>query len=272
VLAWRPKGRVAGKGATTELRRLRRRHYDFRHKLIKRSGAGEMLAPTLGAGSPGTTYGGKEVKRAVAVLVVLMMLAVPAALMVPRGADAAETITIFTQERSSMQPALYACYNVADLRDDGGFNGGVGGACDGTDGTADGKTMVTLLGPCSPCRVTQSLPVKPNDQPTDYLLEPSQQGSSSQTYTFTNFLKPYIVVTMINVKTGKMLKGGCIGVERPGVPGTGMRICDGVPNGGDQDGKKNGKIKTKRLPTPSQEPETLTYKVAGSTPGSRQRR
>jgi len=214
------------------------------------------------------TYGGSGVKRVVAVLVILMMLALPAAFMVPRGADAAETITIFTKERGSVKPALYACYTVADLNN-GQFNGGVGGSCDANDGTADGKTVVNLTGICDPCRITQKLVDKPNDQPTDYLLEPAQDGSSSQVYTFKNFLKPYIVVTMINVKTGKPFKGACIGLSRPGVPGTGSRICDGNPGGGDadRDGRVNGKIKTKRLPTPDGRPVTLTYEVAGSTPG-----
>jgi hypothetical protein len=203
----------------------------------------------------------------VPLVMLLVLLAGPTALVVPRTAKAAEALTIVTKERGSGNPALHACYTVADLRDDGGFNGGVGGACDGHDGTADGTTVVTLLGPCSPCRVTQGLPDQPNDQPTDYLLEPSQEGSSGQTYTFENFLKPYIVVSMINAKTKKKFKGACIGVSRPGVAGTGMRICDGVPNGGDQDGRKNGKITTKRLPTPDGKPATLTYEVAGSTPG-----
>jgi hypothetical protein len=78
---------------------------------------------------------------------------------------------------------------------------------------------------------------------------------------------------MINVKTGKPFKGACIGLSRPGVSGSGSRICDGNPGGGDadQDGRTNGKIKTKRLPTPSQRPETLTYEVAGSTPGYKAR-
>jgi len=215
-----------------------------------------------------TSFSSSAARRGIArLLLVLVMLAGPAALVVPRAAEAADTITIFTKERGSLKPALYACYTVADLNESGGFNGGVGGACDGNDGTADGTTVVNLTGPCDPCQVTQGLPDKPNDQPTDYLLEPAQVGSSSQTYTFKNFLKPYIIVTMINTKTDKPFKGACIGLSQPGVSGSGMRICDGVPNGGDQDGRTNGKIKTKRLPTPDGKPATLTYKVAGSTPG-----
>jgi hypothetical protein len=209
-------------------------------------------------------------KRVIWLLTIVVMLAGPVVLVVPRAAEAADTMTIFTQERGSLKPALYACYTIADL-ENGQFNGGAGGGCDIDDGPADGKTIVNLTGPCDPCLVTQGLPDKPNDQPTDYLREEPQTGSQGQTYTFTNFLKPYFVVTMINVKTGKPFKGACIGLSRPGVGGFGMRICDGVPNGGDQDGRKNGKIKTKRLGTPSQEPETLTYEVAGSTPGYKAR-
>jgi hypothetical protein len=204
----------------------------------------------------------------VRVLAVLVVLAGPVALVVPKAAEAAETITIVTKEQGSGNPALHACYTVADLNN-GQFNGGVGGACDGNDGTADGTTVVNLTGPCDPCRVTQGLPDQPNDQPTDYLREPDQQGTSSETYTFTNFLKPYIVVTMIKANSGKKFKGACIGVSQPGVAGTGMRICDGNPGGGDADKdlKVNGKIKTKRLPTPGNQPVTLTYEVDGSTPG-----
>ncbi len=215
-----------------------------------------------------TSFWSSGIRRGIVrLLMVLVLLAGPVALVVPRAA-AAETMTIITTERGSGNPALHACYTVADLNN-GQVNGGVGGSCDGNDGTADGTTVVTLLGPCDPCRVTQGLPNKPNNQPTDYLLEPSQEGNSSQTYTFTNFLKPYIVVTMINVKTGKKFKGACIGLSQPGVSGSGSRICDGNPGGGDadQDGRKNGKITTKRLPTPGGQPVILTYEVAGSTPG-----
>ena len=119
-------------------------------------------------------------RRIVQLLMVLVMLAGPVALIVPRAAEAADTITIVTKERGSLKPALHACYTVEDLRDDGGGNGGVGGACDGADGAADGTTVVTVA-PCSPCRVTQHLPAQPNHQPTDYLLEPQQTGTQSET-------------------------------------------------------------------------------------------
>ena len=48
-----------------------------------------------------------------------------------------------------------------------------------------------------------------------------------------------------------------------------MGICDGNPNGGDgdQDGRRNGKITTKRLPTTDNTPLTHTWQVADSTPG-----
>jgi hypothetical protein len=118
-------------------------------------------------------------KRVIWLLTIVVMLAGPVALVVPRAAEAADTMTIVTKERGSGNPALHACYTVVDLNN-GQPNGGAGGSCDGNDGTADGTTVVNLTGPCDPCRVTQGLPDQFNDQPTDYLLEPPQEGTSSQ--------------------------------------------------------------------------------------------
>jgi hypothetical protein len=199
--------------------------------------------------------GAREMKRAVAVLAVLMMLAGPLAIAVPQAAGAGEPITIFTQERGSLKPALYACYSLTDLPggSSGASGGGQGRFCDnGQDGdaSADGKVIATPSGECDPCRVTQGLPAKPDSTPPDYLLQPYQDGPSGATFTFRNFLKPSIVVTLQDAKTGKPVKGACIAVGKEGQGGE-LAACDGDrANGrGDLDGKKNGKIKTARLST-----------------------
>ncbi len=207
-------------------------------------------------------------RRTIALLTMAALLAIaafPLGLVAPQSARAAGTITVNTVERGSGNPAPYAKYCVEDLTDSGTGNGGVGCATD-TDG--DGTTVVEVA-PCDPCRVTQALPEQPNGQPTDYLLEEPQLTSVGGTLTFNNFLKPYIVVTIRNAKTGKLVKGACIGVSRPNVAGTGFGVCDGNPNGGnaDRDGRKNGKIRTARLPTPDGRPATLNYKVENKTPG-----
>lgn len=201
-------------------------------------------------------------KRVAIVLALVAVLAMPVALVGPPAAEAAGTITVVTKERGSGGPARYACYTVEDLRDDGGGNGGVGGACDDADGSADGTTTVNLLGPCSPCRVSQSLPDLPDDSPTPYLREPSQVGAEGQTFTFENFLKPFLVVTARDLKTGKLVKGACIAVVDLDQGGADYAGCDGtLVNGhGDQDGKRNGKIKTTRLPN------TGNFRVQVKTP------
>ncbi len=226
-------------------------------------------------------------KRAVSVLAVLTMMAVPMAWPGQPAAGAGDPVTIHAVERGSNNPVLYACYTLTDLNN-GTPNGSPGGGCDGKvgddDGVVNGTVVVSPGGECDPCRVTQSLPPQPAGTPhngpkpvggSSYLLElPAyKDGPSGGTFTFRNFFKPYIVVTMINVKTGKPFKGACIGVSRPGVSGTGMGICDGNSNGGDadQDGRTNGRITTKRLPTPEGNAVPLTWKVAGSTPGYKAR-
>lgn len=202
--------------------------------------------------------------RAIVLSALLVILAAPLALVHPQPAAAAGTITVITVERGSGKPAPYAKYCVSDLREDGGLNGGVGCATD-TDG--DGTTHVQVA-PCDPCHVAQALPEQPDGQPTDYLLEEPQITSLGGTLTFRNFLKPYFVVTLRDAQTGNLVKGGCILMSRPNVGGSGFGACDGNPNGGnaDRDGRKNGKIRTARLPTPDGRPATLTYKVENTTP------
>ena len=188
-------------------------------------------------------------RRTVSVLAVLALLAVPLGLARPAAVAAAGTITVETKERGSEGPALHACYSVADLTESGGFNGGVGGACDGDDGAADGRTVVNLKLPCSPCRVSQGLPDKPDGRPTDYLPEPPQTGAEGQTFTFRNFLKPYLVVTTLDARTGQRVEGACIAVVDVDRGGGAFAGCDGtlVNGSGDQDGQRNGKIQTTRL-------------------------
>ena len=94
------------------------------------------------------------------------------------------------------------------------------------------------------------MPKNPDNSAIDYLPEPSQDGAFAQTYIFENFLKPYLVVTARDAKTGKLVKGACIGIHDNVEGGNDFAGCDGkLVNGhGDQDGRKNGKIKTIRLP------------------------
>ncbi len=149
-------------------------------------------------------------RRVVPAMALVAMLVVPFGLAGPPAASAQGTITVETKERGSEEPALYACYNVQD-RSNGSGTGAVGAACDGDDGLIDGTTVVTVSN-CNPCRVSQSLPDKPDDQPTDYLLEPFQDGSEGDTFTFRNFLKPYFVVTARDSRTGNPVKGACVAV------------------------------------------------------------
>lgn len=185
-------------------------------------------------------------KRMVSVLAVLTLLVVPLDLARPSTAAAGSTMTILTKERGSGDPALYACYSVEDLTDAGTGNGGVGGGCDGDDGAADGTTLLTGLAPCDPCRVTQKLPDQPDDQPTQYLLEPQQVGGAGQMYTFANFLKPYLVVTALDARTGVRVPEACVAVADVDRGGAVFGGCDGQPS--DRDGRRDGKIETPRLP------------------------
>lgn len=183
-------------------------------------------------------------RRTIALLTMAALLAIaafPLGLVAPQSARAASTITVETVERDSGDPVPYACYTVADLNENGNFNGGVGGDCD-EDG--DGTTQVDVA-PCDPCRVTQGLPDQPNDQPTDYLLEPDQEGGADKTaYTFRNFLKPFLVVTVKDARTGKLVEGACISVAPPGGGGV-AGGCDG--DAADLDEQSNGKVQTKRV-------------------------
>ncbi len=183
--------------------------------------------------------------RMMTVLTLLAALAVPLGVTNPPAASAAGTITVETKERGSEGPAPYACYTVEDMSNGTG-NGAVGGACDG-DG--DGTTVVPV-GDCDPCRVSQSLPEQPNGQPTDYLLEQPQTGAVGQTFTFWNFLKPYFVVTTVDARTGQRVPGACIGVQDLDAGGAPFAGCDGNAAGGagDQDGLRDGRITTRRLP------------------------
>ena len=198
--------------------------------------------------------------RMLTVSMLLAALAVPLGLANPPAASAAGTITVGTKERGSEGPALYACYSVEDLTDAGTGNGGVGAACDGDDGAVDGTTRVRVAD-CSPCRVSQSLREKPNNQPNDYLLEPSQTGAEGQTFVFRNFLRPYLVVTAVDAQSGKPLEGACIAVEDRDRGGTSFGGCDGnAASGlGDQDGQRDGRITTRRL-------NTGTYRVHQKSP------
>jgi hypothetical protein len=201
-------------------------------------------------------------KHTVSLLAILMMLAMPAALAGPIPAEAAESpITIFAEERGSSRPARYACYTLTVQG-----QGGRGAGCDdGLNGdVADGKVVITPTGECSPCIVTQSLPDKPDDSRTDYLPEDPQVTQPGGTVTFRNFLKPYIVVTIIDAKTGKPVKGACIGAGPEGEVFS-LAACDGNANGGDadQDGKTNGKIKTRRLDKPGIYTVANTFVPAG---------
>jgi len=193
-------------------------------------------------------------KRAISVLAAAMMLTVPMALAGPSPAAAGETVTIHTKERGSEKPALYACYTLTDLPGGDRVDGGLGRFCDGSsfdaDGTANGTVVVATSAECDPCRVEQGLPDKPDGTPTDYLVEPAQERSPSAPFTFRNFLKPYLVVSVRDAKTKKPVKGACIAVVDLGQGGTDFSACDGtLVNGqGDQDGRKNGKIRSSRLP------------------------
>ena len=201
-------------------------------------------------------------KRVVLVVTVLTLVIVPLGLARPPAAAAADTITILTKERGSEGPALYACYSVEDLTDAGTGNGGVGAACDGDDGTVDGTTRVPVA-PCDPCRVSQGLPDRPNDQPTDYLLERPQVGGAGQTFTFRNFLKPYVVVSAVDARTGNRVLGACIvvaDVDR----GSGVGGCDGASS--DRDGRRNGKIQTPRLNNANYLDGTGNHRVDQTSP------
>ena len=201
-------------------------------------------------------------RRAPTSIALLAALALPLGLAAPPAARAADTITVVTKERGSEGPALYACYSVEDLTDAGTGNGGVGAACDGDDGTVDGTTRVPVA-PCDPCRVSQHLPEKPNDQPTDYLLEPAQVGGAGQTYTFRNYLKPYVVVSAVDARTGNRVLGACVvvaDVDR----GSGVGGCDGAPS--DRDGRRNGKIQTPRLNNANYRDGTGNHRVDQTSP------
>lgn len=183
-------------------------------------------------------------RKIVAVLLLTLLIG-PLGFARPSAVGAQGTVTIVTTERGGGGPALYACYSVEDLTDAGTGNGGVGSNCDGDDGAADGTTQVILLGSCDPCRVTQKLPNQPDHQPTSYLLEPQQIGTAGQTYTFGNFLKPFLVVNVVDARTGGRLLGACIAVADLEQGGGAFGGCDGAPS--DLDGQRDGRIKTYRL-------------------------
>lgn len=203
-------------------------------------------------------------KRAASVLVVLAALAAPVAWRAPAASGAGAPVTIRTTERGSGAPAPYACYALTDLPGGAASGGGQGRFCDNGlngDDAADGTVVATPSGECDPCRVTQDLPAKPGGVPTEYLLEPPQEGPSGGTFTFANYLKPYLVVTARNAKTGKLVKGACIAVGKQG-QGADLGACDGDRAGGlgDQDGLRNGRIVTRRLST------TGDYVVVNKSP------
>ena len=147
----------------------------------------------VGPVSQGSSTEVVEVKRAVAVLVVLMMLALPVMGAGTPVVTAADTITIVAMERGSDKPALYTCYSLQDLAGGNSSGGGQGTACDGNsndgDGVANGTVIVTTppTGECNLCRVTQSLPPQPagtdynGPKPVSgsiYLTEQPQEGTA----------------------------------------------------------------------------------------------
>lgn len=184
------------------------------------------------------------VNRAIALPALLALLVAPLALVQPQPTAAEEsTMTIVTVERGSGKPVRNACYTVADIS---GVPFGVGGACDRDDGNSDGTTIVRSTDPCDLCRVHQGLGDNGDNPPVDYVPAPDQEGGFGQTYTFKNFLKPPLVVTAVDAKTGDPVKGACVVVsDVSGVPFAVAGGCDGGPT--DQDDRRNGKFETPRL-------------------------
>lgn len=179
-------------------------------------------------------------KRVILSITVLMLLAGPLTLAPTPSVSAASQMRIETKERGSGNPIPYACYTVADLIRGGGIG------TNHCDEDGDGTTIITSDDPCTSCRVGQSLPDDPNTGlPTNYLLEPSQDGGFSATYTFENFLKPYLVVTARDARTDKLIEGVCIAIADVDQGGAAAGGCDGAAS--DLDGQRNGKIETKRL-------------------------
>ncbi len=178
--------------------------------------------------------------RAIVLSALLALLVAPLALLHPQPAAAASTMTIVTKERGSGKSIPHVCYGVRDME----RGGDVAGGCD-DDG--DGTTVLTTDGAgCSNCRIGQSLRDDPNTGlPTEYLSEPFQFGGFNQTYTFENFLKPYLVVTARDARTGDRVAGACITVANVDQGGASFGGCDGGTT--DEDGERNGKIATPRL-------------------------
>ena len=177
------------------------------------------------------------------VLILATMLTIPLGVVTSSPAAAAGTTTIVTTDRATGQPVLSACYAVADLI----RGGSPGGACDYDDGANDGTTTVTSPDPCTSCRFTQGLRDDPSTGlPTDYLVAPPLDTGWGGTLSFQNDAKPYLVVTALDTRTGKLVPGVCLSVEDLDHGGGIAAACDGAT--GDRDGARNGKMTTSRLP------------------------
>lgn len=194
-------------------------------------------------------------KRTISLLTVLTILVVPLTFARVPEASASGTMTILTKERGSGAPAIGACYSVQDLI----RGGGIASACDNHDGSLDGTTILTSTDPCDSCRIHQSMPDHPTTGlPTEYLVEPFQDSGFGGSLTFENYLKPYLVVTALDAKTGNRVNGFCIAVGDLDRGGGAAAGCDGDTS--DLDGQRDGKITTKRLA------RTGNYRVSQKSP------
>jgi hypothetical protein len=133
----------------------------------------------------------------------LALLALPLQITRPHGVGATGgTMTVLTKDRITGGPVAGACYSVADRVE----GGGRASACDHHDGANDGTTLLSATDPCDSCRISQGLPDDPEtDLPTDYLLEPPLDTGWGGTVTFQNYAKPYLVVSSVDARTGKVV-------------------------------------------------------------------
>jgi hypothetical protein len=144
------------------------------------------------------------------------------------------------------------CIAVQDLDHGGGPTGGCDGDTSDADGRRNGTITTKRLAHAGNYRVNQKSP-----PPTGYVLGPSVDVVADpaatgefEAVTIQVPPAPRIVITTVDKRTGARLKGACYAIRDTSHGGGLGTLCDGQRNGsfGDQDGVKNGVIRTQPLP------------------------
>jgi hypothetical protein len=144
------------------------------------------------------------------------------------------------------------CIAVQDLDRGGGAAAGCDGDAHDADGQRNGTITTKRLARAGNYRVNQTSPPPAGyvrGPSVDVVADPAATGEF-EAVTIQVPPAPRIVITTVDKRTGARIKGACYAISDRSHGGGLGTLCDGQRNGtfGDQDGVKNGVIRTQPLP------------------------